>query len=103
MIVPPAVGNGREHYVRRSPGMKDFCEAYEKQSRPFSKGLSANVMDGGGVTSFHIRFGFEDRWRIVSLWIREGKYLGKATVKGDKILLDQVIPGFQVVIEVHLQ
>ena len=35
--------------------------------------------------------------------IWKGEYLEDATVKGDQVLLDQSISGFQVVIEAHLQ
>jgi hypothetical protein len=103
MTKPPAVGMGADRYPRRSPRQRDDLEAYGEQSWFFSEGLAANLTDGGGVMSFHIRLALKERWRNIGLSIRKGEYLEDATVKGDKVLLDKAISGFQVVIEVHLQ
>jgi len=102
MIILAAVGGG-ERYPGRSPRQKDDCEAYGEQSWFLSKGLATNVVDGGRVMPFHIVLRFQDGWGERLYWVREGEYLEETAVKSDKIPLDQLVPGFQVVIEVHLQ
>jgi hypothetical protein len=69
----------------------------------FSKGPTANVVDSGRVFSFHVFPGFQDRWGQMLWPLRKGEYLEDAAVESDKILLDQLISGLEVIIEAHLQ
>ena len=72
-------------------------------ARLFSKDPAANVVDGGRVFSFHVFSGFQDRRGQMLRPFRKGEHLEDAAVESDKILLDQLISGFEVVIEAQLQ
>jgi hypothetical protein len=72
-------------------------------ARLFSKGPAANVVDGGRVFSFHVFPGSQDRWGQMLRPFRKGEHLKDAAVESDKILLDQLISGLEVLIEAHLQ
>jgi hypothetical protein len=60
-------------------------------------------VDGRRVFSFHIPSGFQNGWWRILWPVRKGEHLEDTAVKSDKVLLDQLISGFQVIIEVHLQ
>jgi hypothetical protein len=103
MEIPSTIGDGGEQHLRGAPRFRRGCEAYGKRSWFFSERLAANVMDGGRIMSCHIPLGLKESRRSILLSIGEGEHLEKAAVKGDKIFLDEVIPGFEVVLDVHLQ
>jgi hypothetical protein len=68
-----------------------------------SEGLAADVVDRGGIFSFHIRLCSQNGWgRFIGL-VREREYLDEASVESDKVFFDQLVSGFQVVIQAHLQ
>jgi hypothetical protein len=61
------------------------------------------VVHGGGIFSLHIRRSSENaRWCLGGP-VRKGEDLEDTTVKSDKVFPDQLIPGFQVVIEAEFK
>ena len=63
-----------------------------------TKGISNKLMDGGGITLGHL-FGQMQETQGTPHWpAGEGKNLKKATVKGEEVLVNQCVSGYEVLV-----
>jgi hypothetical protein len=61
------------------------------------------VVDGGGITSFHVIWGLEENFSAGSWFFGKGEDLEKSAVEGDKVLFYELVSGLQVLLygQVH--